>query len=166
MASGLIAQSGDLLYTLLYTPMKIRAILLPAGLFLILVTAPFVYAALSAGPDSSFGGFLLNPQDGNSYLAKMEIGQAGGWLFHLPYTIEEGNGAALFLFYIALGHLVAWLHLPLLFVFHAARLLADLFLVYSLYIFTLEALISGRQRNQAFLLCLFGAGLGWLVFLS
>ena len=62
-------------------------------------------AVIAGGDTHVFGGFLLNPLDGNSYLAKMQQGASGSWRFTLPFTPEPGEGAYLFLFYLALGHL-------------------------------------------------------------
>ena len=51
--------------------------------------APYLYAYFAAPPGRTFGGFLINTQDGNSYLAKMRQGYDGAWLFRLPFTPED-----------------------------------------------------------------------------
>jgi hypothetical protein len=61
---------------------------------------PYVYAESQAGEAYEFGGFLLNHQDGNSYLAKMYLGWRGELLFTLPYTAEKGQGAFILFFII------------------------------------------------------------------
>ncbi|NPA06576.1 MAG: hypothetical protein GXO54_04145 [Chloroflexi bacterium] len=90
-------------------------------LVMALWTLPYGLAWALQG-DDHFLGVLLNPLDGFSYLAKMQQGYAGAWRFRLPYTADPGPGAYLFLFHLALGHLARVLHLPLLGVYHAARL--------------------------------------------
>ena len=72
------------------------------------IVLPFVIAALVGGPQRVFVGFLFNPIDGATYLAKMYEGLMGQWRFTLPYTAEPGQGAYLFLFYLFLGHLARW----------------------------------------------------------
>ncbi|MCX8025139.1 MAG: hypothetical protein N3A60_08045, partial [Thermanaerothrix sp.] len=47
---------------------------------------PYILAALITPRERVFVGFLFNPIDGYSYLAKMYEGFQGEWLFRLPYT--------------------------------------------------------------------------------
>jgi signal peptidase I len=79
-----------------------KAIVLSVGVAL-LTLIPYVISNSMVDPDSMFSGFLLNPVDGFSYLAKMQQGSSGDWLFHLPYAAEPGEGALLFIYYIHLG---------------------------------------------------------------
>ena len=102
---------------------------------LLLVTLPFVIATCSGGDNYIFNGFLLNPLDGNSYIAKMYQGWEGSWRFFLPYTSEPGEGAYLFLFYLGLGHLARILNTPLLVVYHFARLMGCIVLLMTLWWF-------------------------------
>ncbi|NIV33482.1 MAG: hypothetical protein GWN58_29745, partial [Anaerolineae bacterium] len=66
---------------------------------------------------------------GESYYAKMQQGARGDWLFHLAFTSEPHEGAFIFTFYLALGHLAAALGLPIPLVYHLARICAGLFLL-------------------------------------
>jgi len=74
-------------------------------LVVLLTTGPYLAAQRAAGSEFVFGGFLLNPVDGYSYLAKMLQGFQGSWRFHLPYAADPGQGAYIFGFYLFLGHL-------------------------------------------------------------
>jgi len=130
--------------------------------FLALIILPFVYAWFAADPGHVFDGFLLNPIDGNSYLAKMRQGYNDAWLFTLPYTAQPGAGAAINLYYLFLGHVAKGLGFSLLFTFHAARLLGALLLSLALYRFFAAIFPHSRARLWAFALTLFGSGLGWL----
>lgn len=137
------------------------------GIGVILLTQlPYLFAWTSAGPVYQFGGFLLNPLDGFSYLAKMYTGYRGDWLFTLPYTAAQSGGAFLFMFYIFLGHLARWLHLPLLLTFHLARLVATLCLLWALRSLVNATLPAGSPRRMATFLLAFGSGMGWLAVLS
>jgi hypothetical protein len=131
---------------------------------LLLVTLPYILAARAGGDEYVFGGFLLNPLDGNSYLAKIFEGWQGDWRFTLPYTASTNQGAYLFLFYIFLGHLARLSNLSPLIVFHLARIMAAAFMLVALYKFCSAVLDKPRQRMLAFVLAALGSGLGWLVF--
>lgn len=136
-----------------------------AVIVLLLISLPYVYAATSAGDGVVFGGFLLNPKDGNSYLAKMYQGYEGGWLFRLPFNPEAGNPQPLFTFYLFLGHLARILQIPLIWVFHLARLGAAGFLLWMLG--KLSAALfpgSSKKADSFFFLAALGSGMGWLLF--
>lgn len=143
--------------------MRVRLyFLLP--LFFALITLPYIYAAFAAGPDYVFGGFLINPLDGNSYLAKMYQGWRGDWRYTLPYSAEPGQGAYLFLFYILLGHIARWFGLSRILVFHVARLVCAGMMVFALFQFFKTFRKGDHNRELIFSLLLFGSGLGWLAF--
>lgn len=123
---------------------------------------PYLLAAGRAGPGTSFAGFLINPQDGFSYLAKMRQGAGGSWGFLLPYAPDPGEPAFLFVYYLALGHLAGLLGLPLLHAYHAARLIATLLMFLAAYGFFERCLPDSTARWSAFAFILIGSGLGWL----
>jgi hypothetical protein len=138
---------------------------LAAGLAVVAACAtliPYMLAGWLAPSGVRFGGFLLNPLDGFSYLAKMRQGMDGAWLFHLPYAPEPGTGVPLFLFYLLLGHIQAWTGFSPLTVFHAFRVVgaAGMFLAaFRL----LEGTLKERRGVWAgYALILAGGGLGWL----
>jgi hypothetical protein len=135
-------------------------------LTLLMLALPYVLAAQAGGDQQVFGGFLMNLADGNSYLAKMQQGWQGEWRFRLPFTAEPGQGAYLFGFYLFLGHLARWLGVPLLIVFHAARLMAAIFLLIVLRRFY-EIILAGNRRAAEWAWCVaaLGGGMGWLVAL-
>ena len=140
-------------------------------LFLVLILVaviclPYLYAFLVSGKDHVFAGFLINPVDSNSYLAKMYEGWNGSWRFTLPYTSDPGPGAYIFLFYLFLGHLAHWLGLPLLWIFHSVRILGAILMVAALAKFLKVSL--GKNIPGPFTALVwvtFGSGLGWLAIL-
>ena len=102
----------------------------------------------------------------------MYQGWAGDWKFHLTYTAAEnspgaGSGAYLFMFYLFLGHLARWLGLPLIVLFHMARLAGATAMIFSLAAF-FQYIFAGQPPavRLATWLAALGSGLGWLVFLS
>jgi hypothetical protein len=127
-----------------------------------LTQLPYLLAAGGAGSQYSFAGFLLNPLDGLSYLAKMQQGWQGSWRFHLPFSSDPGQGAYLFLFYIFLGHLARWTHLSILLTYHLARFIGSIFMFWALYRFFAKVFPETQSSQTAFTLAVLGSGVGWL----
>jgi hypothetical protein len=142
-----------------------RKFILFLVLFAIVIVLPYGVAMIASGDTHVFGGFLLNPLDGNSYLAKMQQGASGSWRFTLPFTPEPGEGAYIFLFYLSLGHLCRMIGLPLIWMFHIWRVLGGVFLLVTLKSFFLFIFgDDGKSAWRALLLAGIGSGLGWTVF--
>ena len=139
-----------------------RVILIISCLVILLITIPYIYAFQEDSTEYAFGGFLINPTDGHSYLAKMQLGYQGGWKFVLPYTAESGEGAYLFLFYIGLGHLARIVNLPLLAVFHIARVIGAIFLLWVLKIYFRSVFKEPKMQTLGFSIAALGSGVGWL----
>jgi hypothetical protein len=124
---------------------------------------PYVLAGRLAPAGAAFSGFLLNPIDGFSYLAKMRQGLDGSWLFRLPYAAEPGPGVFLYPYYLLLGHAAGMLGARLIIVLHAARVLASAAMFITIFRALEEFLPERRWRWYAYGLCLIGGGWGWLV---
>lgn len=149
---------------------QIKNFSLKLFIFLAVYTAaiivPYWVGSISGGESHVFGGFLLNPLDGNSYLAKMQQGFEGNWRFKLPFTSQPGEGAYLFLFYLFLGHFSRWMGLSLVWTFHFWRVMSSIFLLFTLRKF-FESIFPEDEEStwRAFVLASIGSGLGWIVFL-
>ncbi|MCL5256838.1 MAG: hypothetical protein M1319_03460 [Chloroflexi bacterium] len=137
-----------------------------AFIVLLLASLPYLAGLLLAPRDAVFTGLIINPADGNSYLAKMAEGASGAWLFHLPFTSEPHNGAFLFPFYLALGRLCSLVGIPLIAGYHAARLFGGLVLLLVGYQFLGFFLPGRRQKRIAYLLLCFASGQGWIFMLA
>ncbi len=137
-------------------------VVVPASLVIAATTLPYVLAATLQPRGYTFGGFLLNPLDGFSYLAKMRQGAGGAWLFHLPYAAEQGPGVFLFAYYLLLGNVARLVHLPLLITFHLARVLGALAMYAAAAAFLGRFTPDGRGRRWAWLMVLVGSGWGWM----
>jgi hypothetical protein len=133
-----------------------------AGATALVLLIPVWQATRLAPAGTTFAGFLLNPIDGFSYLAKMRQGLDGSWSFRLPYAPEPGAAAFLFPYYLLLGHLARLLHVDLLVVLHAARTLAAGVMYLAIYRFLEEFVADRAVRWFAYALCLVGAGWGWI----
>lgn len=132
-----------------------------AAIAIVLAASVPYWQAYTAPGDAVFTGLLLNPADGNSYLAKMREGWAGSWLFTLPYTQAPGPGAFVYTYYLFLGHVARWLNASLDLVYHGARALGGLLLLLTAWDFLGHFLDSRRARWAAWLLFALGSGLGW-----
>lgn len=139
-----------------------RTTLIVSCLVILLVTVPYLYAYQAGTAENEFGGFLVNPIDGHSYLAKMQQGNQGNWKFVLPYTAEPGEGAYLFLFYIFLGHFARIIDLPLIVVFHSARVICAIFLLWTLNKYFRFTFDNKREQILGFSIATLGSGLGWI----
>ena len=141
---------------------------LPSSLivFILLLILPYLWAWFMGGQDYVFGGFLLNPMDGNSYLAKMYEGWRGDWAFTLPFTAQQGSGTLIFMGYLFLGKLARLTGISLILVFHAARIIGAVCLFFELRYFIHLLLPNAENLGRlAFILVLFGSGLGWIAVL-
>ena len=127
-----------------------------------LASLPYIVVYFATPPDLRFVGVLINPLDGDSYFAKMQIGARGGWLFHLLYTAQAHPGALLFAFHILLGHVAAWTGLPIPVVYHLARVMAGCAMLLVVYVFIARVTQDLAKRRIAFLLVALSSGLGWL----
>ena len=118
-------------------------------LALVLVSGlPYLFAWAVTPPRAHFTGLVFNPLDGNSYIAKMRQGLEGSWLFHLPYTPEPHRGVPVYLFYLALGHVARWTGLPLLAVYHTARVAGGVALLLTLTFGTYAVRKAGAQGPE------------------
>lgn len=142
-----------------------RWVYIAGGLLMIVLCVPLVWAYAAAVPDRLFMGMLVNPLDGISYLAKMDQGYRGSWLFTLPFTPEPHQGVFLFTFYLALGHLARLLALEPVLVFHAARLVGGMVMFILIYRLVADWTDSVDQRRIAWGLAVLGTGLGWVALM-
>jgi len=137
-----------------------------AAVVMLVTTVPYWVAWSSQTPDLRFGGFVWGVEDGNSYIAKMNAGANGAWLFTLPYTSEPQTGVFIYSFYLTLGRLAGGGHDRLVAVYHIARWVCGFALLLVSYRFLAEFLLRIKQRRLAVVITALGGGLGWaLMFL-
>ncbi|GAP21145.1 hypothetical protein [Leptolinea tardivitalis] len=128
---------------------------------LVVSALPDIIGCIRSVSELSYSGLVFNPIDGYSYLAKMQIGKSGEWLFTLPFTANPGEGRLLFPFYIASGHIFGWLGIPLSVGFVVLRLLCFGLLILSL--IRLSEKVFNDNFSLIFLVLTAGGGLGWLL---
>jgi hypothetical protein len=141
------------------------AVVVVAVLVTGLLQTPYWLGYTWARPGTAFTGILMNPEDTQSYFAKMLQGYEGAWLYTIPFTTEDHSPAFVGGFYLLLGHVARGLGLSLDTMWHVARIVADLLLFITTFAFVAMFLGERRVRWTAYLLALFGSGLGWVLFL-
>lgn len=127
---------------------------------------PYLWGWHISSPEQVFSGFMYNVEDCNSYIAKMQQGARGDWLFHLTYTPEEHKGGLVFLFHIILGKVAVLFGWPLVTTYHLTRLLLIPVLLAAVYHFVAYLTAWRAVRGAAMLLVAFGSGFGWLWVVS
>lgn len=139
-------------------------------LVLLWLTLPYFLAWGRQGEAWRFTGFLFGVEDGNSYIAKMQLGAAGQARFTTPYTLEPQAGYWLFGPYLTLGWLTGrWFpqearHEVLVGSFHVLRIAAALFLAWALAGF-LRLWLPPQMQSWAWVVAYLGGGVGWLPWL-
>lgn len=141
-----------------------RWVIIISGLIVTLTLLPYawVVARDDATDEWHFMGMLANPQDGATYLSKIEQGRQGSWLFQLRHTPVDHDGAGFQSFYLFLGHTARITGLSNRVVFHIARVATSLFMYISLYQLGATIWMRKRARRHFFILLAVGSGLGWL----
>lgn len=136
--------------------------LIAVGLTLI----PYALGYLNARDGWEFTGILMNPEDSQSYFAKMLQGYDGKSLYTIPFTPEPHAGAFVGMFYVWLGHLARISGVGLPVIWHVSRAAADAIMFLVTFGFISSYLGDRRTRKVAFLVAVFGSGLGWALFLA
>lgn len=143
--------------------------LLLLSIFLILFTSiPYLIGYSREGKDWRFSGFVINLEDGNSYLAKMIRGAENDWLFRTPYTAYPQKGFFSFLPYLLLGKLTSSpnQHDQVVALFHVFRILGIITLSYATYKFISLFIDDLKLRQFGTVVTLLGGGIGWLSLLG
>ena len=131
---------------------------------LTLVFGPLLVAWLLTPREYVFIGTLVNNNDFSGYLAAMRQGADGNWLFHFNFSPEKWQPQLMLPLYIILGKIVPdglgyamWAN-----VFRVFALLLTL-LMFGIWVRQIFPNMPTKQW-VAWLLLVFGGGLGWLLF--
>jgi len=147
-------------------PIERREWLFPLFLTLFFVVAgsfPYVYGYHAANPDEVFMGFVGRGTPGaNSYLAFARQVEEGNTLTTNLYNPHGPSRAYFNPEWWLMGAAARMSGLPLLFWFHAGRVLSVLAFLSAAYYLCATFLDSPGKRRAALALIAFGAGFGWL----
>ena len=142
-----------------------RWVFLYAGFLAILISIPYLIAFSSQTSTYAFGGGLIGIDDNNTYLAKMNQGALGAWLFTLPYSSEVQKGAPIYWFYLLLGKISGTDFTNRLIVFHLVRSIFGVILTLTIYQFLAEFVPQVNHRRLALVVATIGGGLGWVLII-
>ena len=136
-----------------------------ALLAMLVISLPYIMGFWRAGENWVFTGFVINVEDGNSYLAKMLRGAQGDWLFRTPYTSFPQEGALVLLPYILLGKLTTQpnQHFQMVVIFHLFRLMAGVLVFFATYDFISLYIRTVTWRRWGTMVVTVGGGLGWIL---
>jgi hypothetical protein len=128
---------------------------------------PYLLAYSQQGKDWSFTGFIIASEDGNSYIANMQSGSAGAWLWRSPYTATPEKGTLIFMTYLLLGKLATApaQHGLLVLLYHLFRVTAGVLAILATYDFLALFLKEVRYRRMCTALVTLGGGLDWVILL-
>ncbi len=133
-------------------------------LALFLATLPYLWVTAVAPPGQVFTATLINPDDTSVYLSAIRQGQEGNWLFNFQFTPEAIAPKFMYMPYLLLGHLEAWVGGGGVIWFHVARLVFGLVTLLAVLAWVRVVLPEQvRWQASAWFLIVFGGGVGWLV---
>jgi hypothetical protein len=125
------------------------------------------WAGYSAETDKlAYKGAFFDPQDYAVHMSMIRAGMQGDWAYQFRFTTELHTAAYTRLFYIALGQINRLLQLDPAILFEAARWLFGALALFALYALTARVFEELHWRRMAFLLAVFGSGLGWLQLMT
>jgi hypothetical protein len=132
---------------------------------LLITEIPYIIGWLTSSPNWVFEGSIIDVDDAHSHLATMRQGYQGEWQYRILFTPEAHDGAYIYTFFIALGHLARLANVEPITLHHGARLVFGFLYLLAVYAFIALFLPDFPRRRLAYVLVCFSSGLGWLALL-
>jgi hypothetical protein len=132
---------------------------------MLLTLLPYLFGVFLRGTKPAFGwyaGLTYNFDDSCVYLAWLRQAADGHFFQRNLFTTAPQTGHSFSLFFVLLGFLARLLPLPLIFVWHGARLVLGMALLRAVWWLLTLTFSDDRTRRAGFLLVAFSAGLGWI----
>ena len=133
-----------------------------ATLILLYSTIPNWVGYRAQTEELAYKGIFFDPQDYAVHLSMMQAGMQGNWAYQFRYTTEEHQRAYTRLFYLMLGQTNRLFQLDPATLFDIARWLFGYLALFAIYALTKRVFKKTLWQRVAFLLAVFGSGLGWL----
>lgn len=114
----------------------------------------------------SFRGQYFDSQDYAVDIAMMQAGMQGEWAYQMRFTTEEHKPVYIRLFYLALGHISNGLALQPETTYALFRWIFGYLALFSIFRLCRHYFKNKLLLWAAFLLIVFGSGLGWLQLLT
>lgn len=129
-----------------------------------LVLLPYFLGVISTPPGKQFTYITTAPyQDTNSYFTWIRQAQGGHFFFQDQYTSEFSARYIFHPIFLLVGLVAKLTFIPVIYIWLLLIIVADFFLLFSIYVFFTYFIKSTIQRALTFLLVTFGAGIGWLI---
>lgn len=136
-----------------------------AFLVMAITMIPYLFGYMLTGASREFGHFNwlgYNIDDSCVYLAWMRQ-VANGHFFQLNlFTTESQHGHLFNIFFVFLGWIGGILHLPLIGVLHATRIILGVIFLRCFWWFLEILFEDSRLKKTIYLLLCFSSGLGWI----
>jgi len=113
----------------------------------------------------SYKGIFFDPYDYAVHMSMLRAGMQGEWAYQFRFTTEPHQAAYTRLFYLALGQTNRILRIDPTLLFEIARWLFGYIALFALYALTKRIFRESIWQRVAFLLAVFGSGLGWIQFI-
>ncbi len=117
-------------------------------------------------PEMRFNGATFNWPDFATHIVAIEEGMEGNWRYTLFFSPVEQQGHYLKLFYIFIGNLFRWADTSSFTIFYITLGIVNFSACLLTYRFIAEFIGQPKYRTMAFLLAIFGSGVGWLMSLT
>ena len=147
------------------TPPANRKTVIMIAVFAMAITSiPYLYGYSLQGSDPSrawYSGFAYNISDSSVYLSWIRQASDGHFFQRNFFTTDAQQGHQFNVFFLSLGSLVRMTGLPPSVIYHAARFILGVALLWSVWWLLGLLLSNSRARMAAFLITCFSSGLGW-----
>jgi hypothetical protein len=123
---------------------------------------PYLFGWYITPPGFRYMGLLANPDEHNVYLGWMRQAERGRVLFFDPFTAEPQQARFFHGFFLALGIAARLTRIPLVWVYHIARVISGVLLLASVYLLAAQLFDDRLRRRLAWGFVAFSSGFGWL----
>jgi len=134
-------------------------------LILVWSSIPTWAGQLAQTKDLHFRGVYFDPQDYSADNSMMQSGMQGQWGYELRFTSEPQHPAFVRLFYVALGHVSAWVGLAPERTFDLTRWILGFTALITIYDLFRRVFPNRYWARAGFFLAVLGSGLGWIQLL-
>ena len=143
-----------------------RWVILTSLAVMALTCLPYLFGWFITPPGLKYMGLLGNPDEHNVYLGWMRQAERGRLLFIDPFTTEPQRAGFFHGFFLVLGVAARLTHLPLIWVYHIARVISGMLLLGAVYALAAQMFESRFTRRLAWAFAAFSSGFGWLYALT
>jgi hypothetical protein len=131
-------------------------------LAIVLSSLPYALGYFSSSPQQHFMGLTYNIDDACVYLSWMRQTADGSVLIRNQFAVEPQKNLQFNMLFLALGWLARLTHLPLIAVYHLARVIFGALLLWIIYCFSRRFFDEEEPRIAVLILAAFSSGIGWM----